>query len=159
MSRKGQETNNNENMHINEIILTIKSTFSSIYLKSILAGICSFVMYSIGYDYQILQIVAYIVIIDWILGVAIALKHSKFTSWKLIKTGYKIVFYLLLIVVAHQAQSNMFFPEWFDDFVEFLVIITEIKSIFENAAMLGFKQAIKVEEKINQLLSDKFKRK
>ena len=159
MSRKYQGGNHNLNMHIKEFILIIKSTFSSLPIKAAIAGICSFIMYSIGYDTQILQILTYLVMIDWIMGVSIAIKGGRFTSWRLIRTGYKIVFYLLLVVVAHQAQINYFIPAWFDDFVEFIIIATELKSIMENAAMLGFKQALKIEEKINQLLSEKFNRK
>lgn len=159
MSRKYQEINSHHNMHIKEMILIIKTTFSSLSVKAGIAMVCSFIMYSIGYDSQILSILAYLVAIDWIMGVSIAIKRGRFTSWRLIRTGYKIIFYLLLVVAAHQIQLNSFIPAWFDDFVEFLVIITEFKSIIENAAMLGFKQAMKIEDKINQLLTDKFNRK
>lgn len=159
MSRRAQEHNNNFDMHIKEIILIAKSTFSGLPIKTFLAGICSFIMYSIGYDSQILSILAYLVVIDWVMGVSIAIKRGKFTSWRLIRTGYKIVFYLLLLVAAHQVQYNALIPDWFDDFVEFLIIITELKSIVENAAMLGFKQAVLIEDKINQLLVEKFNRK
>ena len=159
MSRRSQEQNHNHDMSLKEILLTCKSFFSGIGIKSIFAVICGFVSYSIGYDYQILQILAYLVAIDWIMGVAIAIKRGRFTSWRLIKTGYKIIFYLLLVVSAHQIQMNSFIPNWFDDFVEFLIILTEGKSIMENAAMLGFKGAEKIERKINELLIDKFNRK
>lgn len=159
MSRRAQDLSKIRDMHLQEIILIIKSTFSGLRLKAIIAAVASFIMYSIGYDSQILSILAYLVVIDWVFGVSIAIKRGKFTSWRLIRTGYKIVFYLFLVVMAHQAQANLFIPDWFDDFVEFLVIVTELKSILENAAMLGFKQAEKIENKINQLLSDKFNRK
>jgi toxin secretion/phage lysis holin len=159
MSRKAQELNNPWNMHIKEIILIAKTTFSSLPIKASIAAICGFIMYSVGYDSNILTILAYLVVIDWIMGISIAIKRGKFTSWRLIRTGYKIVFYLLLVVAAHQVQLNYFIPNWFDDFVEFIIILTELKSILENAAMLGFKQALKIEEKLNQLLSEKFDRK
>lgn len=159
MSRKFQLTSGKDNMHIKEILLIIKSTFSSLQIKAGLAAVCSFIMFSIGYDTQILSVLAYLVAIDWIMGVAIAIKRGRFTSWRLIRTGYKIMFYLLLVVAAHQIQLNTFIPEWFDDFVEFLIILTEAKSIMENAAMLGLKGAVKIEDKINQLLTEKFNRK
>jgi phage-related holin len=142
--------------YVSGIIHTTQGFIDGILGKSILSGIISFVIYSIGYDVEIIKMLAYLLLIDWVLGSALALKRRKFVSWGMIRTGYKMLLYLLILVASHQAMKNMFFPDWFDDFIEFLIIITEMKSILENSALLGFKIARRLETMLNQFVEEKF---
>lgn len=129
--------------------------FSYAGAKAALSALITFAVYSLGYDYIVIEVLAYLIIIDWILGIAAAIKHQRFCSLHLSRTLYKIFFYLLLLIAVNQAVKINFIPGFTDDFVEAFITVTELKSILENAALLGFKNARKIEEKINAFLEEK----
>jgi len=146
-----------EHMHVKEAweysFISITSNFK---VKAIISIVGGYLFSCIGYDAVIIEVLAWLVVIDWIFGTANAIRRKKFTSWKFSKVFYKFFFYLLLLIMAHQSQKLSLMPEWFDDVVEWFIAITEIKSILENSALLGFKAAKKIEAKINDLLEEKF---
>lgn len=112
-------------------------------------------MYSIGYDYLIIEVLSYLIVIDLVLGATNAFRNKNFTSFRFSRSLYKVLFYLTLLIVAHQAIRLVYMPQWFDELVEMLIVVTEMKSIFENSALLGFKYAVKLEEKLNKFIDEK----
>ncbi|MFA6048275.1 MAG: phage holin family protein [Parcubacteria group bacterium] len=135
----------------------VQSFFDGFAIKTFLSAICGFIMYSVGYDYLVIEVLAYLILVDLVLGGANAIKNKNFTSFRFSRTLYKMLFYLTLLIAAHQAIRLQYIPQWFDELVEMLIVVTEIKSIFENSALLGFKYAIKIEAKLNKFIDDKLK--
>jgi phage-related holin len=133
----------------------ISYIFSQASLKSLLSAILAFLSFSLGYDSIIVEVLAYLIIIDWGLGLAASIKYKRFSSFHLSRTLYKILVYLLLLIAAHEAIKVSFIPAFLDDFIEAFITITEFKSILENSALLGFKNARVIEDKINAYLEDK----
>lgn len=150
--------NKSDMSYLQGMLRTSQSFTEWIYIKSAVAGVISFIAYSIGYDLEVVKVLAYMLVIDWFLGSILAIKRKKFVSWGMIRTCYKFLLYVAILVAVHQAQNNMFFPGWTDDFFEFLIIITELKSILENAALLGFKPAHKLDQLLNSFVEEKFKK-
>jgi toxin secretion/phage lysis holin len=127
-------------------------------IKACLAGILTFICYSLGYNYLAIEVMAYLVVIDVILGIMGAIKMKRFNSYKLMKGMLlKILLYFLLIVAAYQATRLPMMPNWIYNFMALLIALTELKSILENAKLLDFKWAKVIEDKINGLISEKLK--
>ena len=139
-----------------KIIHTLGEFFSATKIKALLAGLCTFLANSIGDGNMVLvEVIAYLIIIDWIMGVSVSIKKRRFSSFHLSQSLWKALFYMLLLIATFQATRSIFMPEWFDDFVGMFIIVTELKSIFENSAILGFKPARFIEDKINEILESK----
>lgn len=125
-------------------------------LKAILALFCAAINHAIGEDWIMIEVMTYLIIIDWVFGTANAIKRKRFTSWKMAKVFYKLFFYFLLLIMAHQATRLSLIPSWFEDIVRAFIAVTEIKSILENSSLLGFKYATTIEKKLNSLIEQKF---
>lgn len=135
--------------------MAIKSLLANIDIKIVASSVVSFISYSLGYDYIVVGAIAYLVGIDLIMGIAVSIKHKRFSSASLGVTIYKLMVYLLLLIMAHQALHIHFVPDFFDDMIEALIAVTEIISILENSALLGFKYARQVQAKINAMVDEK----
>jgi len=133
----------------------LRYVFSSAGAKALISSVIAFIAYSLGNDRIIVEVLAYLICIDWVLGIAAAAKHKRLSSLQLSRTLYKVLVYLLLLIAAKQAVRVAFIPGFLDDFIEAFITVTELKSILENAALLGFKNARKIEEKINAYLEEK----
>lgn len=132
------------------------SLISNFNAKVFFSGIFTGIMSLIGYDQNIMKVMACLIVIDWVFGTTNAIKKKTFTSWKFSKIFYKFFFYFLLLIMAHQSVKIAMIPNWFADMVEMFIVVTEIKSILENAALLGWKYAERIEAKINTILEEKF---
>lgn len=141
--------------HVSKMTLAIKSLIANIDIKIIASSILGFLSYSLGYDYIAVTAIAYLVGIDLLMGIAVSIKHKRFSSASLGVTLYKLFIYMMLLIMAHQALHIHFVPDFFDDMIEALIAVTEIISILENSALLGFKYARAVQKKINEFVDDK----
>jgi phage-related holin len=136
---------------------TITSIVSLCKQKAFFSAILTYFAYLLGYDYTILHAVFILVVVDFITGVARGyFIKQNLQSHLLFRTGYKMMIYLLLIIVAHVALTVQFMPAWTDDFIEFLIALTELKSIMENAGDLGFYPAKRINDILTGLENKKF---
>jgi|GEM_PF-6671514 phage-related holin len=133
----------------------LRYIFSSAGAKALVSAIVTFVAYSLDNDRLIVEVLAYLICIDWVLGITAAAKYKRLSSLHLSRTLYKVLLYLLLLIAAKQAVRVNFIPGFLDDFIEAFVTVTELKSILENSALLGFKNAKAIEAKINAYLEEK----
>ena len=127
-------------------------------LKVVISGAFGLIFIALGGDLAIIVSITWLIVIDWVVAILAAIKNKHFSSWYLGVTLYKILFYLLLMIMAHQALTVKLIPDWFDDLVYFFIALTEIKSILENSSLFGFKYAKIIENKINEFVADKIKK-
>ena len=139
------------------LIATLKNLFHFWQVKLLFATVLAYLNGLFGYDWIVIEVFAYLVTIDWILGVCVAIKRKRFNSWKMKGYLYKFLLYLSLMIAIHQSVRIHYFPNWAHEIIELMICITELKSILENAAILGFKMAAKLDAKLNDYLDDKLK--
>ena len=106
--------------------------FSSLKIKIIWAAILVGLEILIGPINAVLQALAIVVVLDLITGVWAAIRKCEFSSEGLRKLVPKLITYLVLIILAHQAQrvSPIFFI--LREAVNVFILITEYESVAEN---------------------------
>lgn len=88
---------------------------------------------------EIIAIILWLLIIDTILGVTVAIKYKKVSSYKMIKAIYKFLLYIFALSTAYLI-SCLKFPiiDNFYYYVGSFIAVTEALSNFEKLALLGF---------------------
>lgn len=124
--------------------------------KTLTACVVGYVIYLLGYDYLVVEVLSYLIVMDLVLGLMKAVKNQNFQSRKMGRFANKLLLYFILLIMAHQAIRLEMIPGWFDEVVELFLGITEIKSILENTAELGFPGALQIEKKLNKYVAGKF---
>ena len=95
-------------------------------------------------DLHLIINVLVLVIIDTILGVVYAWKRERISSSGFSGIFTKLLVYVVLIIAVNQGHLNQpnaavrTLMEWLDGFVYSLILIREMLSIFEKAALLGY---------------------
>lgn len=103
-----------------------------------------------GLHKEIIAIVIWILILDTILGVAVAIKDKRFCSYKLSKAVYKFLLYMAALFTAFLVgKLDVPLMEYFYLYVGSFIVITEAVSNFENLALLGFQLPKELLSKLN----------
>jgi len=88
---------------------------------------------------EILAIVLWLLIIDTILGVIVAIKKKRLCSYKLVKAIHKFIIYMFALSTAYLVSSlELPLLHYFYYYVGSFIAITEAVSNFEKLALLGF---------------------
>lgn len=88
---------------------------------------------------EVIAIVLWLLIIDTILGVTVAIKRKRFCSYRLAKALYKFLLYMMAMATAFfVSQFKLPFLEYFYLYVGAFISLTEALSNFEKLALLGF---------------------
>ena len=140
-------------MTFQDIQYIFNSIFSYKLIKSMLAGVMTVMIFIYGNNHLFFQSLAVLIIVDLFTGLLKAKKIKEdITSFKLIKTGYKVMIYGFVVAGAHQMTniSNLFI--WFEQFVFMFLGITEMISIIENLKPCGLNTTDWVSEKFKDFL-------
>ena len=112
-------------------------------------------------DLHLLINVFVLVVIDTIFGIILAYKLNKISSSGFGKLIKKMLIYILIIIAMKQGHINhpesavRTLMEWVDGWVYAAIIIRELLSIFENAAMLGYFNVPKIiKEKLELIIEE-----
>lgn len=108
------------------------------FWKTFLVGLITTITYLFGNNRIFMESLSILIVIDLITGIMAARKRKeRIISSKVIRTGYKILLYLLILCAGHQMTriSGLFL--WFDQFTVLLLSSTEFLSILENLSCCG----------------------
>lgn len=99
---------------------------------------------------EILAIILWLLIIDTILGMTVAIKKKRFCSYRLVKAIYKFIIYMLALSTAYLVSSlDLPLLSYFYMYVGAFIAITEALSNFEKLALLGFTLPRQLLSKLN----------
>ena len=99
---------------------------------------------------EILAIILWLLIIDTILGMTLALKNKHFCSYRLVKAIYKFIIYMMALSTAYLVSClDLPFLSYFYLYVGAFIAITEALSNFEKLALLGLELPRQLLAKLN----------
>lgn len=99
---------------------------------------------------EVLAIILWLLIIDTILGMTLAIHKKHFCSYRLVKAVYKFILYMLALATAYLISSlELPLLSYFYFYVGSFIAITEALSNFEKLALLGFQLPKQLLEKLN----------
>jgi len=128
---------------------------SNINLKIYWSTILGVLTYLTGCEEKIISALFILILIDTVFGLAVSIKKKKFSSWNGLSLAlFKIFIYLGTIVAVNQAEI-MGMWEVAGNIILFLIASTELISILECSAILGFKKAQLLIDKINDEIDEK----
>ncbi len=123
-------------------------------LKLVLASFGTMIMAVVGDTEFALQIVVILVFIDGLSGFACGWKEENISSKRFARTLYKLLLYFALIIATHQVTRYAGYMKWVEDFTVLYLSITELISLFENAARLGVPMPPWVLKKLRKYLEE-----
>ena len=99
---------------------------------------------------EILAIVLWLLIIDTVLGIILAIRKKRFCSYKLVKAIHKLIIYMLALATSYLISClDLPFLSYFYLYVGAFIAITEALSNFEKLALLGFELPRQLLAKLN----------
>ena len=132
------------------MIQTINNTIGLIKTKALLALFPAGIFIITDVHREILAIVLWLLIIDTVLGVMVAIKTKRFCSYKLVKAIHKFIIYMLALSTAYLVSSlDLPLLHYFYFYVGSFIAITEAVSNFEKMALLGLKVPKQILSKLN----------
>lgn len=100
---------------------------------------------------DILWVMLYIIVLDTILGIWVAIKYKIFTSHHLSRVFEKIARYGFAMATAWAlVAAHTFAFGWLFDWMGVFIILTEAFSNFEKLALLGFSVPGKILARLNR---------
>ena len=100
--------------------------------------------------WKVILALCFIIIVDTILGIWVAIKYKKFSSWKLGRLASKISRYsLALFTVYFLCVANPTIFSWAFPYVGTFFVLTEVISNFEKLALLGLELPTNFLSKLN----------
>lgn len=97
----------------------------------------------------------YIVMLDTVLGVTVALTRRNLSSWKMGQPLAKKVclyfFAILATVILHNSSSGF---EWAPTYMTLFFILSELLSVFEKLSLLGLTLPTRLVARINSIFQD-----
>lgn len=131
-------------LHDRGLVELTKNIFSSItdYLNVKLFASLSVTLYSVFFGaipYTVTSAVVFLVIIDMVTGLMASKKSGKvITSKRAFATAGKLAVYGLLISAGHLTEVVIGFDMKVDEAIMIILAVTELISILENGAVLGY---------------------
>lgn len=120
-------------------IMVIQTIMNGIKDKAIIALFPAGLFVLTDLHKEIIAIILWLLIIDTILGVTVALKRKRFCSYRLTKALYKFLTYMIALATAYLVSVlELPFLEYFYLYVGAFITVTEAVSNFEKLALLGF---------------------
>jgi len=117
---------------IDGILEVLRELFSTATLKSILSFVGAILIGTTGAP-LLLQLVAFLLILDTITGVVKAIRLDSFSANDLrTKVFYKVVTYGITLLAANAVAMTVSFMSWLTEAGYLWVAITEFASIAEN---------------------------
>ena len=128
----------------------LNNTLKFIKTKAILALFPTGLFVLTDMHKEIIAIVIWLLILDTLLGVMVAIKKKRLCSYKLVKAVHKLVIYSFTMATAFLV-SCLALPllHYFFLYVGSFIAITEALSNFEKLALLGFNLPKQLLEKLN----------
>lgn len=116
----------------------IETTINNIAQKAIIALFPTGLFIISDMHREVLAIVLWLLIIDTLLGIAVALKRKRFCSYRLVKAIYKLLIYMFALSTAFLiSMLDLHLLSYFYFYVGAFIAITEAVSNFEKLALLG----------------------
>lgn len=99
---------------------------------------------------EVLAIVLWLLIIDTVLGVAVAVKYKKVCSNRMIKAVHKFLLYMIALATAYLVSClDVPIVGYTYLYIGSIISITEATSNFEKLSLLGLKLPKKFLSKLN----------
>ena len=128
----------------------LNNTIKFIETKAVLALFPTGLFVLTNLHKEIIAIVIWLLIIDTLLGVMVAIKTKHFCSYRLIKAIHKLVIYSFAMATAFLVSClEVPLLHYFFLYVGAFIAITEALSNFEKLALLGFHLPKQLLEKLN----------
>lgn len=104
---------------------------------------------------EVLAIVLWLLIIDTLLGISVAVKYKKVRSSRMIKAIYKFLLYMAALATAYLVSClDVPMVEYFYLYVGAFIATTEAVSNFEKLSLLGLKLPKELLAKLNSDCND-----
>lgn len=142
-------------MTIDIIFNFLLEHFRSFCAKFVLALVPAGVFIITDMHREVLAIVLWLLIIDTILGISVAIKYKKISSGRMSRALQKFLLYMSALATAYLVSClDVPVVGYFYLYVGAFLATTEAVSIFENLAIFGLKLPKKLLIKINDEFSD-----
>lgn len=130
--------------------MMIETTIHNIGQKAIIALFPTGFFIITGAHKEIIAIILWMLIIDTVLGVTVAVKRKRFCSYILAKAIYKFLLYMFAMATAYLVSClELPFLGYFYYYVGSFIAITEAVSNFEKLSLLGFQLPRELLSKLN----------
>lgn len=129
-------------MAFKELILSITHIRS---VSDFIIGFCAaFLAATFGY-FKILVIdnssafeaITWVIVIDFVVGVTLAVKNSKFETQKALKIVYYFTTYFVLLAMVLKVEQGFPSAFWLSEAVMMPVLVFQVVSILKNLQLLG----------------------
>lgn len=142
-------------MIITTIFHSLNEYLRFVWSKALLALVPAGIFIITDIHREVLAIVLWLLIIDTLLGLALAVKYKKVNSGRMVKALHKFLLYITALTTAYLVSClDVPVVGYFYLYVGAFISITEATSIFENLAIFGFKLPNKFLSKLNEDFND-----
>lgn len=101
--------------------------------------------------WRVIVAITFLIVVDTALGIWVALKYKRFSSWRLSRISNKISRYALAMFTAYfLGLANPALLGWVFSYLGTFFVLTEAISNFEKLSLLGLTLPTKLLSKINE---------
>lgn len=140
----------NDFLHIFNILKKITADF---WLKAF--GACSLGIFSFFFDslnFHAMLALFFLIVVDFFFGITSAYKAGEeIQSRKVLRTAFKFVVYFSLVSAGHLAETATYNIIPIDEGIIATLAITELISILESFAKMGYKTPLRLLNRLKEL--------
>lgn len=142
---------------IETTINTCKAIVDYAYLKcATTVGLLTYSFFFGDIEKTIIAAVIALTVFDMVTGIMASIKTGHdIKSKRLLNTAIKLFIYMLLISTGHLTESAIGLEIQADEVITFVIAITEIISILENASRMGYAIPKKLLNQLKDFKSEK----
>lgn len=107
-------------------------------------SIITLMSFTLGYfkilyldNYNLFFAILIVVVIDWLFGVALALKNKQFETQKALKIVYYLVAYWLMLIAVLSIETGYPTAFWLSEAIIMPILVFQIISMIKNLILLG----------------------
>lgn len=140
---------------VTTILHSFGEYFRFIWSKALLALVPAGIFIITDMHREVLAIVLWLLIIDTLLGLTLAVKYKKVRSGRMNKALCKFLLYMTALSTAYLVSClDIPMVSYFYLYIGAFISITEAVSNFEKLALLGLKLPSKLLSKLNEDFND-----